>query len=334
MSEETKIKLIRQDKEKNLDSYNNIYDIEPLSSLSENEKSNILKIIKKTILGCNFTYFDLLNNLFYEYLSSFLIITSMIIFIFSSYDASYSNKVLIIFLTIINFIIHFIIFIINSNHKKKTIYNYMQKTTQCAIKEENDILIKNKLFCEISKNNFALEIESKEKPFDLKLNNEEIFFQYSINFINPNGRNIPIVLYNKAFTDKENEIIKNINSILKEILSKYSNKSIAYAIIVAIIFIVCFIFCCYKSVETTIQIINIIATLFMTVFILYFFSFQRKKEDFKSVSSLNEKYIKDGYYIYINDDIVSIFLLKEKYRINGDIRLIKEMNEKLMKIIC
>ena len=64
------------------------------------------------------------------------------------------------------------------------INNYMKKITQCTIKEENDILLKNKLYCEISEDDFSLEIKSPEKCMDFKLNKEEIFFKYSINYAN------------------------------------------------------------------------------------------------------------------------------------------------------
>ena len=206
----------------------------------------------------------------------------------------------------------------------------MKKTTQCAIKEENDILIKNKLFCEISKYDFSLEIKNIEKPLDFGLNKEEIFFQYSINFANiikTQDR-----LYSKAFTDKENKIINNINSISKDITSKYENKLIIYSMSVMFIFAVCSIFCNNKS--KMIEIINLIITFLMFYLIQYYFLLQMNKDEIKTVSSLNEKYIKDGYYIYINSNIISIFYLKEEHRINGDIHQMKEMNENLMKKMC
>ena len=334
MSEETKLKLIRQDKYKKLDSYTSIYDSEPLSILNEQEKSNILQIIKKSILGCNFSYHFLLHFLIFNSISNFLIITSIIIFSYALneiFNKSYTNITNQIVLMTINFIINFIHFISNLNHKKKTITNYMKKITQCAIKEENDILIKNKLYCEISENDFSLEIKCPEKSVKYKLNKEEIFFKYSINYAN--GLNITKALYDKAFTDKENEIINNINSMLKEIISKEETKLGIYLMTALGILGACFMFCHNQLFKINMHIINIILTFFLVFLIKYYFSLQIIKQEIKSVSSLNEKYIKDGYYIYIDANIISIFCLKEENRINGNIQHIKEMNEKLMKKI-
>jgi hypothetical protein len=56
-----------------------------------------------------------------------------------------------------------------------------------------------------------------------------------------------------------------------------------------------------------------------------------KKEQINYVNLLNERFIKDGYYIYINNDIISIFYLKKEFQISKDISKIKKLNEKLMK---
>ena len=332
MSEETKLKLKRQDKYKKLDSYTSVYDLEPLSILNEQEKSFIIKIIKKSILGCNFSYHFLLEHLFWDSISNFLLTTTSIIFLYVSnelFNKSNRNITIIIILMIINFIINFIIFISKLSHKKKTITNYMKKITQFSIKEENDILIKNKLYCEISKDNFSLEIKSPEKCMDFKLNKEEIFFKYSINYAN--GYNITEALYDKAFTNKENEIINNINSIFKEIISKEEEKLLMTALSILGGYIM---LCHNKLFEINMYIINIIVTFFVVFLFKYYFSLQIEKREIKTVSSLNEKYIKDGYYIYIYANIISIFYLKEENKINGNIQQIKKMNKKLMKKIC
>jgi hypothetical protein len=47
-------------------------------------------------------------------------------------------------------------------------------------------------------------------------------------------------------------------------------------------------------------------------------------------SLLNEEYINDGYYIFINNDMISIFYLKEEYRNIESLDKIKELNEKIL----
>ena len=185
MSEETKVKLIRQDKFNKLDSHTNIYNTELLSSFKEEEKSTFLKIIKKVILGSNFTYYYSINYLVWEAISDILILFS---FIFNSvlFDQLYLNKFFILIAIIIIFIPIVIFFILFYKSKKRKINNYMKNTTQCAIKEENNILLKNKLFCEISKDDFDILIKETDKDLDLGIKNEDIFFDYVLNFPNEN----------------------------------------------------------------------------------------------------------------------------------------------------
>ena len=53
----------------------------------------------------------------------------------------------------------------------------MKKYTQYAIKEENDILNKNKIFCKISNDDFDIEIKKSKK----KLNNKKIMKNIFLN---------------------------------------------------------------------------------------------------------------------------------------------------------
>ena len=58
--------------------------------------------------------------------------------------------------------------------------------------------------------------------------------------------------------------------------------------------------------------------------------FRNKTEQIQRVSQLNNEYINNGYYIYINNDIISIFFVKEKYRKKEFIDKIKKLNEKIL----
>ena len=46
----------------------------------------------------------------------------------------------------------------------------MKNSTKYSIKEENNILLKNKLFCEISKDDFDILIKETDKDLDLTKN--------------------------------------------------------------------------------------------------------------------------------------------------------------------
>lgn len=58
--------------------------------------------------------------------------------------------------------------------------------------------------------------------------------------------------------------------------------------------------------------------------------FNNKSEQIQRVSLLNMEYINSGYYIYISNDLISIFYIKEKYRNIDSIDIIKKMNENLL----
>ena len=329
MSEETKVKLIRQDIFNKLDSHTNIYNVALLSSFNEEEKSTILKIIKKVILGSNFTYFYSIIYLVWQAISDILIIYSFIVFNLVILDLLYLNIFFILIALIISLISIVVFFILFYKSKKKKINNYMKNSTEYSIKVENNILLKNKLFCEISKDDFDILIKETDKDLDLGIKNEDIFFEYVINF--HNGNDISKYLYIKALSNKENEIINNINVILKEIVIKYQNKFMIYVTIILGVFAVCLLFYLNKPEKKILTITNTLITLSLIYFIKIKIYFKIKKDNIKSVSSLNEKYFKDGYYIYINNDIVSIIYLKEELRINNDISKIKEIIEKFIK---
>ena len=69
--------------------------------------------------------------------------------------------------------------------------------------------------------------------------------------------------------------------------------------------------------------------LFLIIFVDRDNFFKNKSEQIEKISLLNNDYINDGYFIYIDNDIISIFFLKEKYRNKESLEKIKKLNEKL-----
>ena len=353
MSQKTIIKLKRRDKLAKLNSYLNIFDTNELSSIDKKCHMNILRIIKKAILGSNFCYSYTKNNLFASAIANFIIINTCFVIlpqiIFNSLNIIQSNeemgnlseeeeKTLLISLrnefffrlTISNFIdISILVFLgILYKYKEKKINKFMKKYTQYEIWEENNILLKNKYFCKILNDDFDIEIKKSKKKSYNKNNKEEYFFKYVINF--PNVRGISNFLYNQCFNEKEKEIINNINYACDEIDFKYKRKLIKFIIVIvsALVFIPIFSFLSEKK---RLDLINYLGIFALFLFVQCNIFFTNKKEQINYVNLLNERFIKDGYYIYINNDIISIFYLKEEFRINKDISKIKKMNEKLME---
>ena len=233
-------------------------------------------------------------------------------------------------LTISNFIdiTIFILLGIFYKYKEKKICEYMKKYTNYAIKEENDILLKNNFFCEITNNEFDIEVKKVKKKINHNKNREEYFFKYVINY--PNIRGISQFLYDRCFTAKENEIISNINAIIDEVDFKYKKKLVKFIFVIVVILVSIPIFS-YISAEKKLDMINYLAIFPLFLFVQCNIFLSNKKEQINYVNLLNEKFIKDGYFIYINNDIISIFYLKEEYQINGDISQIKKINEKFME---
>ena len=96
MSQKTIIKLKRRDKLAKLNSYLNIFDTNELSSIDKKYHMNILRIIKKAILGSNFCYSYTKNNLFASAIANFIIINTCFVIlpqiIFNSLNIIQSNE--------------------------------------------------------------------------------------------------------------------------------------------------------------------------------------------------------------------------------------------------
>ena len=356
MSERTILKLPRQDKINRLNSYINVYDTKQLSSIDKKSNMNILRIIKKTILGTNYCYWYTKNNLFASAIANFVIInTCFVLFPQIIFNTFHMKKILEDFentkqdekkpltldgsdflfrLSMSNFIdiALFATLALYYKYKERQINKYMEIYTQYALKEENDILIKNNIYCEITSDEFDIEIKKSKKKLilnsNIEQNKQECFFKYVINY--PNVKDVSLFLYHKIYTEKEKEIIININAICDEVDYKYKRKLIKFILIIASI-IICFSVFSYISAKKKLDLINYFGIFSLFIYVQLNIFFKNKKEQINFVSLLNERYFKDGYFIYINNDIISIFYLKEDYRINADIKTINELNEKFMK---
>ncbi len=105
---------------------------------------------------------------------------------------------------------------------------------------------------------------------------------------------------------------------------------IKFILIIASI-IICFSVFSYISTKKKLDLINYVGILTLFIYVQINIFFKNKKEQINYVSLLNERYFKDGYFIYINSDIISIFYLKDEYRYNTDVKSIRKINEKFMK---
>jgi hypothetical protein len=84
------ITLPRLDNTYEQNSYVNIYKIKDLEKINEKYKDILLRVVKKSILGTNFTYFYEMRSLFLTFIS--LIIINNIIFFIKDYFFSDNLK--------------------------------------------------------------------------------------------------------------------------------------------------------------------------------------------------------------------------------------------------
>lgn len=350
--------LKRRDNSNKLDSYVHVYDTKSLYLLKKEYRNNILRIVKKSILGTNFSFWYSKHAAFISAILNFIIInTCFVIFpqiFFHSVNIEQliddmelqeesddppkiikkKSTDLLFRLYISNLIDMTILAVltINYKYKQKKINKYMVKCTQCAIESENNIM-KNKFKCLISEDgNFSIKINlvknhnnnAPMKPVSYK---NKYFFEYVINF--PNVRHASNYLYKKVLLPKEKEIINYIMEISNLIELKYKKKLIKFLLMIITILLSIPIIK-YFSYEKRLDILNYFGIFSLCLFVQINIIFDNKEEQIQSVLLLNNKYINDGYYIYINNHIISLFYLKEEYRNIDSINKVKELNEKFL----
>ena len=234
--------LKRRDNSNKIDSYVKVYDTKALYLLKSEYRNNILRIVKKSILGTNFSFWYSKHATFISAILNFIIInTCFVIFpqiLFHSVNIEQliddmelqeesddppkiikkKSTDLLFRLCISNLIDITILAVltINYKYKQKKINKYMVKCTQCAIESENNIM-KNKFKCLISEDgNFSIKInivnnKNKNAPIKSVSYKNKYFFEYVINF--PNIRHASSYLYKKVLLPKEKEIINYIMEI-------------------------------------------------------------------------------------------------------------------------
>lgn len=345
-------------------SYTKVYKTKSLYKMQFFYRKNILRIVKKSILGSNFIFFYSKHGLFISTLFNILIINiNLLLFprLLSNSKSSINSpdetdpnnnmsekestpidnlfnfnltesaniiyKILIInsidFMVLSSLLIHY-------KYKEKKISKYMHKYTQCSIESENR-LINKKYNCTITKDGyFNIQInktKNKTNKSDKCINNSEYFFEYVINF--PNIRFLSLYIYKKILLPKEKEIINNIINISNEIEYKYKKKLLIFLIVIISIIAYIPLVNIFGHEERK-DFINYFGILVLILYVERNNFFNNKVEQIQRVSLLNMEYVNNGYYIYISNDLISIFYLKEKYRNLESIDNIKNMNEHLL----
>ena len=357
--------LKRKDNLNPSNSYLYVYDTKSLYSLENDYRKNILRIVKKSLLGTNFVLWYSKNTVFLSAIFNFVIInTCFVIFpqfflhskdienlideiltegeeiskpnsnIFPFFSKNTSDFVTRLFISNLIDSIILIAITLNYRYKEIIINKYMRIYTECAIQQENN-LIKDKYNCSLSEDdNFDIEINLRNNNTKIMLNdnnfnyNNKYFFEYVINF--PNLKNASSFLYKKIFLTREKEIIDRIGGICNEIEIKYKNKLLKFIFIIIAI-LLCIPLIKYTSHEKKLDYLEYFAILSLYLFVQRSIFISLKNEQISNISLLNEEYMNYGYYIYINNDLISIFYLKEEFRNFESYNRVKELNERFLQ---
>ena len=335
-----------------LNSYTRAYKTSKLYKMKLNYRKNILRIVKKSLLGTNFIFYYSKHGFFVSAIFNLIIINLNFILFPKLLNKSYTNyldvdpeiytqnynlrnfnnSLYIIFrLFIINLLdlIVISVILIDNKCKQKKINKYMEIYTQCAIEPENKLIKKN-FNCVISKDgNFNIEINSTKNKINCNSikTNKNYFFEYVINL--PNIRFLSHYIYKRILLPKEKEIINRIVGISNEIEFRYKKKLLSFLLIIVSLIVYIPLKNIFSE-EKKKDFLNYFGILILMLFVERNNFFRNKTEQIQRVSQLNNEYINNGYYIYINNDIISIFFVKEKYRKKEFIDKIKKLNEKIL----
>ena len=249
----SQIILKRKDASGMLKSYKEVYDLSPLSSIEEEYRKIILRIVKKSILGCNYCYSYIKNKKkSYERVCLSLIslsynlhslLDSLTDFYKGEDEKNLNNgndwaKYITFAWTIITLVVQMVL-IFKQDKKEENMKKYMEIFTQRAINEENEKM-KNKYFCEISKDgNFDIIINKINNDNNSQVKYQSYFSKYVINI--PNVDETSLVanhIYSAIFSKTDEEFVVLVMVIFIAIENSNRKKLLKFIQISVIISII------------------------------------------------------------------------------------------------
>ena len=88
--------------------------------------------------------------------------------------------------------------------------------------------------------------------------------------------------------------------------------------------------------ENTIKNLNLyffITNALLAIYNIFNFNLKNKNQKRAAISLINEIFISKGYFINMNDDIISIFALKDEYIFNNNIKRIADIDERKCNLL-
>ena len=346
----SQIILKRKDASGMLKSYKEVYDLSSLSSIEEEYRKIILRIVKKSILGCNYCYSYIKNKKkSYERVCLSLIslsynlhnlLDSLTDFYKGEDEKNLNNgngwaKYITFAWTIIT-LVQQMVLIFKEDKKEENMKKYMEIFTQRAINEENEKM-KNKYFCEISKDgNFDIIINKINNDNNSQVKYQSYFSKYVINI--PNVDETSLVanhIYSAIFSKMDEEFVVLVMTIFIVIENSNRKKLLKFIQISVIISIIIPLYNFYYP-ENTIKNLNLyffITNALLAIYNIFNFNLKNKNQKRAAISLINELFINKGYFINMNDDIISIFALKDEYIFNNNIKRIADIDERKCNLL-
>ena len=297
---------------------------------NEEEKNNLKQLVRNILLSCNFSYLIYSSNKFIGYFKSlffynifYFIIVGYAFSVISNDKKKEEEEVNV---SIINKLLLFnipellLIYFYRRKELGKVntslifLYSYLNERI-CYIFNTNS---KNKYISSVNQNTYDIILTRKdeEEPNDqkfylhnLKILSKETFFDSVISYSNENFGDFDFnnlkeneeLMFQEIFT-LINEVelkIKEENSFINSISTLISNLSFTNAIKFNILYS---LGCKLGG--------FLIRDLYLQD---YVFISERKKLIEEKTKEFNQKYMKEGYFLAINDYVILLFVIKEKY---------------------
>lgn len=317
---------------------------------NEEEKNNLQKLVRNILLSCNFSYIIYSSNKFFGYFRAlffynifyFIIVSHVFSFISNTKRKEKEEEVNVsIIKKLILFNVPEILLILFYRRKElgkiKTslifLYSYLNERI-CYVFNNDQ---KNKYISSINQNTYDILLTRKdeEDPKDQKFYlqklqylSKDTFFDSVISYPNENFGDFDFnnleeneeLMFQEIFTliNEVQKKIKEDNSFTNYISSLISNLSFTNAVNFNILYSLgC----------------KLAGFLIRDIYLQnYAFISQRKKLIEEKTNEFNQKHMKEGYFLVINDYVILLFVIKEQYKsYDESYTILNEESQKLLK---
>jgi hypothetical protein len=319
---------------------------------NEEEKNNLKQFVRNILLSCNFSYLIYSSNKFIGYFKS-LFFYNIFYFIIVGYLFSFITKTkkkeeeeeeeinvsVIKKLLLFNIPEILLIYFYRKKELAKInksllfLYSYLNERI-CYIFNNDP---KNKYISIINQNTYDILLKRKDEEnindknlyfHDRELLSKETFFDSVISYPNENFGDFDFnnlkeneeLMFQEIFTliNEVEKKIKEENSFTNTISSLISNLSFTNAIKFNILYSLgC----------------KLVGFLIRDIYLQnYVFISERKKLIEEKIKDFNQKHMKEGYFLAINDYVILLFVIKEKFKsYEESYTILKEDSQNILK---